>query len=60
MIKAEAPDAPFLTRPGGLNWLYNVGIAIDDIIKKRRVLKFSSRLFLYDSKSIVNSLIYPR
>ncbi|NML85748.1 hypothetical protein [Polaromonas sp.] len=34
VIKAEAPDSPFLTRPGGLNWVYNVSIHIDESLKK--------------------------
>lgn len=59
VIKAEVPYAAFRTRPGGLNWVYNVSIHIDEIIEKRRLLKFSSRLSLYESKLIFNSLIYP-
>jgi salicylate 5-hydroxylase small subunit len=59
VIKAEAHYAVFRTRPGGVSEVYNVGRYIDEIVKKDDVLKFSSRLCVYDSEMILNSLIYP-
>lgn len=38
---------------------YNVGRYIDEIMKKGDSLKFRSRLCVYDSEMILNSLIYP-
>ena len=58
-IKAEANYAVFRTRPGGVSEVYNVGRYIDEIVKKDDSLKFRSRLCVYDSEMILNSLIYP-
>jgi salicylate 5-hydroxylase small subunit len=58
-IKAEANYAVFRTRPGGVSEVYNVGRYIDEIIRKGGCLKFRSRLCVYDSEMILNSLIYP-
>ena len=59
VIKAEANYAVFRTRPGSVSEVYNVGRYIDEIIKKGDLLKFRSRLCVYDSEMILNSLIYP-
>ena len=59
VIKAEANYAVFRTRPGNVSEVYNVGRYIDEIIKKDDSLKFRSRLCVYDSEMILNSLIYP-
>ena len=59
VIKAESNYAVFRTRPGGISEVYNVGRYIDEIIKKGDTLKFRSRLCVYDSEMILNSLIYP-
>ena len=59
VIKAEANYAVFRTRPGSVSEVYNVGRYIDEIIKKDDSLKFRSRLCVYDSEMILNSLIYP-
>lgn len=59
VIKAEAHYAVFRTRPGGVSEVYNVGRYIDEVVKKDELLKFSSRLCVYDSEMILNSLIYP-
>jgi salicylate 5-hydroxylase small subunit len=58
-IKAEANYAVFRTRPGGVSEVYNVGRYIDETIRKGGCLKFRSRLCVYDSEMILNSLIYP-
>lgn len=59
VIRAEAHYAVFRTKPGGASEVYNVGRYIDEIIKKDDSLKFRSRLCVYDSEMILNSLIYP-
>lgn len=59
VVKAEANYAVFRTKPGGVSEVYNVGRYIDDLIKKDGSLKFRSRLCVYDSEMILNSLIYP-
>ncbi|MDB5963805.1 MAG: salicylate hydroxylase [Polaromonas sp.] len=59
VIRAEANYAVFRTRPGSISEVYNVGRYIDEIIKKGDCLKFRSRLCVYDSEMILNSLIYP-
>lgn len=58
-VKAESNYAVFRTRPGGVSEVYNVGRYIDEIIRKGGCLKFRSRLCVYDSEMILNSLIYP-
>ena len=59
VIKAEANYAVFRTRPGGVSEVYNVGRYIDELTQKDGSLKFRSRLCVYDSEMILNSLIYP-
>lgn len=59
LIRSEANYAVFRTRPGGTSEVYNVGRYIDEIIKTGGLLKFRSRLCVYDSEMILNSLIYP-
>ncbi|WP_421954827.1 aromatic-ring-hydroxylating dioxygenase subunit beta [Polaromonas sp.] len=59
VVRAEANYAVFRTKPGSVSEVYNVGRYIDDIIKKDGTLKFRSRLCVYDSEMILNSLIYP-
>ncbi|AYQ29047.1 MULTISPECIES: aromatic-ring-hydroxylating dioxygenase subunit beta [unclassified Polaromonas] len=59
VIKAEANYAVFRTKPGSVSEVYNVGRYIDELIKKDGLLKFRSRLCVYDSEMILNSLIYP-
>ena len=58
-ITAEANYAVFRTRPGGVSEVYNVGRYIDELTQKDGSLKFRSRLCVYDSEMILNSLIYP-
>lgn len=59
VIHSSAHYAVFRTRPGGVSEVYNVGRYIDTIIKKGDCLNFRSRLCVYDSEMILNSLIYP-
>ncbi len=59
VIRAEANYAVFRTKPGSVSEVYNVGRYIDELIKKGDSWKFRSRLCVYDSEMILNSLIYP-
>ena len=59
VVKVEASYAVFRTKPGSVSEVYNVGRYVDEIVKKRESWKFKSRLCVYDSEMILNSLIYP-
>jgi salicylate 5-hydroxylase small subunit len=59
VICAEANYAVFRTKPGSVSEVYNVGRYIDEIIRRDDTLKFISRLCVYDSEMVLNSLIYP-
>jgi salicylate 5-hydroxylase small subunit len=59
VISAEASYAVFRTKPGGVSEVYNVGRYIDTLVRTDAGLKFSSRLCVYDSEMVLNSLIYP-
>lgn len=58
-IKAQANYAVFRTRPGDASEVYNVGRYIDEIERTPAGLKLRSRLCVYDSEMVLNSLIYP-
>ena len=58
-IRAEANYAVFRTRPGDASEVYNVGRYLDEIVRTGDGLKLASRLCVYDSEMILNSLIYP-
>ena len=58
-IKAQANYAVFRTRPGDSSEVYNVGRYIDEIVRTDVGLKLVSRLCVYDSEMVLNSLIYP-
>jgi salicylate 5-hydroxylase small subunit len=59
VIQAQANYAVFRTRPGGVSEVYNVGRYIDRIVRTEAGLRYQSRLCVYDSEMILNSLIYP-
>ena len=59
LIRAEANYAVFRTRPGDASEVYNVGRYIDEIERTPEGLRFRSRLCVYDSEMVLNSLIYP-
>ncbi|RYX93211.1 MAG: salicylate hydroxylase [Comamonadaceae bacterium] len=59
VISAQASYAVFRTKPGGVSEVYNVGRYIDTLVRVDGGLKFSSRLCVYDSEMVLNSLIYP-
>jgi salicylate 5-hydroxylase small subunit len=58
-IRAQAHYAVFRTRPGDASEVYNVGRYIDDIVRTPGGLKLASRMCVYDSEMVLNSLIYP-
>ena len=59
LVRAQSNYAIFRTRPGDASEVYNVGRYVDEIVRTESGLKFASRLCLYDSEMILNSLIYP-
>ncbi len=59
VIRAEANYAVFRTKPGDSSEVYNVGRYIDEIVRTTEGLRFASRLCVYDSEMVLNSLIYP-
>jgi salicylate 5-hydroxylase small subunit len=59
LIKAQSHYAVFRTRPGDSSEVYNVGRYIDEIVRTDAGLRFASRLCVYDSEMVLNSLIYP-
>jgi salicylate 5-hydroxylase small subunit len=58
-ILSETNYAVFRCRPAGVSEVYNVGRYVDIINDKSGILKFRSRLCVYDSEMVLNSLIYP-
>lgn len=58
-IRAQANYAVFRTRPGDSSEVYNVGRYIDEIERTPEGLRFASRVCVYDSEMVLNSLIYP-
>lgn len=59
LVKAQAHYAVFRTRPGDSSEVYNVGRYVDELKRTTAGLKFQSRLCVYDSEMVLNSLIYP-
>ena len=59
MVTAQTNYAVFRTRPGDSSEVYNVGRYIDEIVRTQAGLRFRSRLCVYDSEMVLNSLIYP-
>jgi salicylate 5-hydroxylase small subunit len=58
-VHAEANYAVFRTKPGSTSEIYNVGRYIDVLVRVEGGFKFKSRLAVYDSEMVLNSLIYP-
>jgi salicylate 5-hydroxylase small subunit len=58
-IRTQANYAVFRTRPGDASEVYNVGRYVDEIVRTPAGLKLASRLCVYDSEMVLNSLIYP-
>ena len=59
IIVAEANYAVFRTKLSGESTVFNVGRYLDRIKRVNDELKFESRLCIYDSEMIPNSIIYP-
>ena len=59
LVMAQTHYAVFRTRPGDASEVYNVGRYIDELARTPEGLKFRSRLCVYDSEMVLNSLIYP-
>jgi salicylate 5-hydroxylase small subunit len=49
----------FRTRLSKESTVFNVGRTIDEVVRTPQGLNFASRLVVYDSEMIPNSLIYP-
>lgn len=58
-IRSEANYAVFRTQPSQLTTVFNVGRYLDEVVRTPDGLKFASRVCVYDSELIPNSLIYP-
>jgi salicylate 5-hydroxylase small subunit len=58
-IHAEANYAVFRTKPNELTTVFNVGRYLDVVLRTPAGFKFESRLCIYDSEMIPNSIIYP-
>jgi salicylate 5-hydroxylase small subunit len=58
-IRAEANYAVFRTKPDDISTVFNVGRYIDTIRDTDDGLRFESRICVFDSEMIANSLIYP-
>jgi salicylate 5-hydroxylase small subunit len=59
IIASEANYAVFRTKPNELTTVFNVGRYVDRVRRTPEGLKFESRLCVFDSEMIPNSIIYP-
>jgi salicylate 5-hydroxylase small subunit len=58
-ITSEANYAVFRTKLNALSTVFNVGRYLDTVVRTPGGLKFQSRVVVYDSEMIPNSIIYP-
>jgi salicylate 5-hydroxylase small subunit len=58
-IHSEANYVVIRTKLNQLSTVFNAGRYIDEIVGTENGLKFASRLVIYDSEMIPNSIIYP-
>ncbi|MET3916476.1 salicylate 5-hydroxylase small subunit [Variovorax sp. OAS795] len=58
-IHSEANYAVFRTKLDQASTVFNVGRYIDKVVPTPEGLKFASRLCVFDSEMIPNSIIYP-
>lgn len=58
-IISEANYAVFRTKYNGESTVFNVGRYLDRVVRGPDGMKFESRLCIYDSEMIPNSIIYP-
>jgi salicylate 5-hydroxylase small subunit len=55
----EANYAVFRTKLSELTQVFNVGRTLDTVVRTPQGLRFASRVCVYDSEMIPNSIIYP-
>jgi len=58
-IRTETNYAVFRTKLSEPTTVFNVGRYLDEIVATPHGLRFASRLVIYDSELIPNSIIYP-
>ena len=58
-FECEANYAVFRTKLSELTTVFNVGRTLDSIVRTAEGLKFASRVCIYDSEMVPNSIIYP-
>ncbi|MGX6568301.1 aromatic-ring-hydroxylating dioxygenase subunit beta [Cupriavidus necator] len=58
-ILAETNYAVLRTKPDQMTDVYNVGRYLDTVVRTPAGLRFASRICVFDSEMIPNSLIYP-
>ncbi len=58
-IQAEANYAVIRTKYDGESTVFNAGFYRDEIVRTPEGLRLQSRLCVYDSEMIANSIIYP-
>jgi salicylate 5-hydroxylase small subunit len=58
-IHSEANYAVFRTKLSELTTVFNVGRYLDEVVVTPQGMKFASRIAVYDSEMIPNSIIYP-
>ena len=58
-VQVEANYAVLRTKQGTLTDVFNVGRYVDEIVTVDGALRFRSKLCIYDSELVPNSLIYP-
>lgn len=58
-IRSEANYTVIRTKYDGEPTVFSVGLYRDEIVRTPQGLKFQSRLCIYDSEMIANSVIYP-
>jgi salicylate 5-hydroxylase small subunit len=58
-IESEANYAVFRTKLDELSTVFNVGRYLDVVVATPNGLRFASRIVVYDSEMIPNSIIYP-
>ena len=58
-LHCETAYAVFRTKLSQLSTVFNVGRYLDTVVRTQDGLKFASKLCVYDSEMIPNSIIYP-
>jgi len=58
-IHCESNYAVFRTKLSDVSTVFNVGRYLDEVVRTPQGLRFASRVAVYDSEMIPNSIIYP-